>query len=134
LKSNQFGQELIALIRLLVICAVMFGLIALPGIGSASHSPQTWIASETDRHAELAAIGTSEATHSHEDGEPVEQALGHLHGHDPADHSHQQAFFADDAADFVLRPVKSWHSGPLSSPKQKPVDGILRPPKSLFVA
>jgi hypothetical protein len=120
--------------RVFIIISIVFGLLASASIGSASHGPDLWTQSEAARHLKLATVDAHEVEHSHEDGEVVERMLGHMHGHDPADHSHQTGFVAQADCDFGLRPAKSWNSRAHVMPKQKAGEGILRPPKSVLVA
>ncbi|NNE23896.1 MAG: hypothetical protein HKN11_14940 [Rhizobiales bacterium] len=53
-----------------------------------SHLPGHLEAMEQIRHAEL-TLEITEHGHSHDDSEFEEQHVGHVHGHNAADHSHE---------------------------------------------
>lgn len=53
-----------------------------------AHGSAAIVLVEEARHSALAAV-SEEHGHSHEDGEPDEQVPGHLHDHNPFDHSHE---------------------------------------------
>jgi hypothetical protein len=55
---------------------------------SVSHLPVSEELIEQARHAAL-SIEVDGHGHSHEDGEIDEQHVGHNHGHNPSDHSHE---------------------------------------------
>ena len=81
-------------IRAALVYALVLGVSALPGFVSvlplAVHS-QT---GEAARHQALEPVEIVDQSHSHFDGEDYEKQLGHNHGHDPADHSHQVVFIS----------------------------------------
>jgi hypothetical protein len=80
----------------------------------------------------LVAQETAEHGHSHEDGDDHEQSPGHTHGHDPADHSHQFAFFPGNAGHWGLPAPQFWPSFLIGPLEPKTGSGIDRPPKSMM--
>jgi hypothetical protein len=77
-----------AAFRLALAVAMTLGLLLSPVGNSASHNPAALAAAEVERHTELEAH-LAQHGHVHEDGSEDEQCPGHLHGHNPADHSHE---------------------------------------------
>ena len=55
---------------------------------SVSHLQANAELAEQARHAEL-SVELDDHGHSHDDGEINEQHVGHDHGHNPTDHSHE---------------------------------------------
>lgn len=98
---------------------------------ASAHDPLTLSAAEAARHAVLMAQDVAEHGHSHDDGAAQEQSPGHLHGHDPADHSHQAAFFAGTSSDWVLPASQRWPSQMADLPEPAAGFGIERPPRRL---
>jgi hypothetical protein len=78
--------------RTVLLCSFLALVIALGAVVSTvrttlSHNPVVLLAIEAERHAALAQE-IADHGHSHDEGLQEEQAPGHSHGHDPADHSH----------------------------------------------
>lgn len=120
----QFRRFAVALV---VICLSVAPLPLAP-----AHDPLTFSTAEAARHAVLVAQDIAEHGHSHDDGEAQEQFAGHLHGHDPADHSHQAAFFAGNSSDWALPSSRRWPSQMADLPDPAAGFGIERPPKRLL--
>ncbi len=75
------------------LCFVVTALMMLQAVASLwgaphAHDEAAMAQAEKVRHSVLAAL-SEEHGHSHEDGEPDERVPGHLHGHNPFDHSHE---------------------------------------------
>jgi hypothetical protein len=96
---------------------------------ASSHDTLTISTAEAARHAVLVAQEIAEHGHSHDDGEPHEQSAGHLHGHDPADHSHQAVFLAGTSSNWCLPPSRHWSALIGELPDPATGFGIERPPK-----
>jgi hypothetical protein len=113
--------------------AVLSAALALAPLPLASaHDPLALSAAEAARHAALVAQEIAEHGHSHEDGDDHEQSPGHMHGHDPADHSHQFAFFPGNAGHCGLPAPQRWPSFLIGPPDPATGFGIERPPKSMM--
>ena len=74
-------------ICLVIAFAMMFGFLRPFGY-SASHDPSSFAAVSVERHDVTA--GQIE-DHGHDDGVADKQSPGHVHAHNPADHSHETA-------------------------------------------
>lgn len=79
-----------AIVYLLLALILALGTTASSVIVNLSHNPAVLVAAESERHAEIERQ-LAEHGHSHEDGVGDESQPGHVHGHDPADHSHDTA-------------------------------------------
>lgn len=118
-------------LRPIATLAIAIALIFAPlPIGSA-HDPVALAAAEMERHATLQAE-IAEHGHAHDDGHEHEQSSGHMHGHDPADHSHQSVFVPCSASHWSLPPAQCWPS--MVSEIRDPAtgSGIDRPPKHVL--
>jgi len=79
-------------IHLIVICALFLGVTMLPVfVATSSHQAEASL-KEVTHHGTLNTIVSQDDRHTHDDGEDYERQIGHIHGHDPADHSHQAVF------------------------------------------
>jgi hypothetical protein len=79
-------------IHLIVICALFLGVTMLPVfVATSSHQAEASLKEET-HHGTLNAVMPQDDRHVHDDGDDYERQIGHIHGHDPADHSHQAVF------------------------------------------
>ena len=115
--------------RKLAVTTLAAGLALAPLPLASAHDPLELSAAEAARHAALVAQEIAEHGHSHDDGEAHEQSGGHMHGHDPADHSHQFAFFAGSASQWGLPAPQRWPSSRSGPPDPATGSGIDRPPK-----
>ena len=115
--------------RKLIASALVAGLILAP-IPAAFAQDRL----ELPGHADVAALDAAEHGHSHDDVETHEQPADHLHGHDPADHSHQAAFLAATLGNWGPPASRNWSSllGDLPDPASG--FGIDRPPKQALTA
>jgi ABC-type nickel/cobalt efflux system permease component RcnA len=59
-----------------------------PRFAGIAHDPLSLAMAEQARHAGLADSGDVDHHHEHDHGEAGERHAGHLHGHDPSDHTH----------------------------------------------
>jgi hypothetical protein len=107
--------------------AIALGLAPLPLI--AAHHPSAGVTAESVMHAALLERDVAEHGHGHDHGEAHEPAGGHIHGHDPADHSHQFAFFSGSTSHRGLPPPRGWPSLMSVMPDPATGLGIDRPPK-----
>jgi len=78
------------LLKVVVALVVTAGMLLSAIHVSTSHNPAVLAQAEAERHAAL-AMEVADHGHSHFDGEEGEQAPGHLHGHNSADHIHDAA-------------------------------------------
>ena len=118
--------------RNLAVRAMAASLALAPLPLASAHDPLSLAAAESARHAALVAQEIAEHGHSHDDGEAHEQSGGHMHGHDPADHSHQFAFFAGSASQWGLPAPQRWPSSRSGPPDPATGFGIDRPPKRMM--
>ncbi|NGO66540.1 hypothetical protein G6N76_23000 [Rhizobium daejeonense] len=99
--------------------------------GFAAHNPGTLGRVQVERHATLKTQQAGE-DHVHDDGSVEERASGHLHGHNPGDHSHETARAAQSftviavSVDSSLRVLSDRfaHEGVAAT--------LERPPKPIF--
>ena len=129
LLSRLRTTALRAAFRKLAVTTLAVGLALAPLPLAFAHNPLSGAAAESARHPALLAQEIAEHGHSHDDGEAHEQSGGHLHGHDPADHSHQFAFFAGSASQWGLPAPERWPSSRSGPPDPATGSGIDRPPK-----
>ena len=118
-------------LRALIVVATVVGLTSMPLPFALTHDARALQASEDERHAALLALEAAEHGHSHDDGTADEENAGHVHGHDPADHSHQFAFVAGSSGHWGLPPPQRWSSSWFNIPLPAIADGIERPPRML---
>jgi hypothetical protein len=123
----------LALPRSMIAIFMAFSLSAAPVNVSSAHDSIALIQAESVRHAALgAAVIEREHGHSHEDGTEDEQAAGHIHGHDPADHSHQFAYICSNSDFWTVGEPKSWPNLLVDLVHTRATYGIDRPPKRVL--
>jgi hypothetical protein len=108
--------------------AVAAALVLVPLPVSPVHDPVDLAVAENVRHVALAEEFT-EHGHDHDDGTTEEQLPGHMHGHDPADHSHQLAHLPVASGHSALTLDRSWLAHMRDLPDLETAFGIDRPPK-----
>lgn len=96
----------------------------------ARHDPGAALTAESERHVVLNQQSLAHG-HIHDDGENDERVAGHLHGHNPADHSHDPpvsvaAIYLDPQAD-----ARGWPRRVETAMNGRSGDSIDRPPESL---
>ncbi len=112
-------------------------LLMLPQLFVAQHNPLAFSQQEALDHHQLTpveAAGTiTNNQHTHDDGDHDEQRSNHLHGHNPADHSHENAYPLLQVAVSLPSPRYSPIHVPYTSVsfRQSPP---IRPPKIAFYA
>lgn len=121
-----------AVLRFVIAVAVGVGMALLPVGNPASVAVMDMMEAETACHAER-QLELSDHGHAHDAEMDDEQKVGHLHGHDPADHSHETPH--------TLTPLKSgapaigrdWfaHASAITDPGM--VFRLDRPPRTAFV-
>lgn len=77
-----------AMLCLVVALAMAFGSLLPHASDSSTHDPVALAAAEAERHGQFEADIAGHG-HSHDDGQEYERSTGHMHGHNPADHSHE---------------------------------------------
>jgi hypothetical protein len=118
--------------RFAIALVLAIALVCAPRLNAIAHDPAVLAALEAERHA---ALGTSDRGndhgHSHDDADPAERKPGHVHGHDPFDHSHdtgQPGLFAPGLGMYPRAP-------PQPVPSTVHDDGLKdrleRPPRTL---
>lgn len=115
--------------RQLAVALLVFCLVLAPLPLASAHDPLALSGAEAERHAAMMAQEIAEHGHSHDDGDPHEPEAGHLHGHDPADHSHQIGFFGVSSSQLALPALQRWPSVQAEFPDPATGFGIERPPK-----
>jgi len=98
-----------------------------------SHNPAVLLVIEAERH-KLLSQEIADHGHSHDDGWSDEQAPGHSHGHDPADHSHETPSILPRLATIAPPVWAAWIAAP---PQMRPSGQIYpfeRPPKHRLAA
>lgn len=117
-------------LRPIATLAIAIALIFAPLPLGPAHDPVALAVAEMERHAALQAE-IAEHGHAHDDGHDHEQSSGHMHGHDPADHSHQSVFVACSASQWSLPPAQCWPSTVSEIRDPATASGIDRPPKHI---
>jgi hypothetical protein len=120
---SQLGSAGRGLARKIAIAAVAAGLVLAPLPLASPHHALSVAA------AESIAQEPADHGHSHEDDESGEKPAGHLNGHDPADHSHQFAFFPGSGSHWGLPVAKRWPASFSGPTDPGTAFGIDRPPK-----
>lgn len=116
-------------LRRWIVALIAGGLAFAPLPLGSFHDALALSTAEIARHSALAMQDTAEHGHTHEEGESQEQAPGHLHGHDPVDHSHQFAFFVSGDGDWGLPAPQRWALFVGDPPDPAFAFSIDRPPK-----
>lgn len=120
-------------IRTIVAFVVAVGLLLGPLRTLAAHDPISLAVAEAQRHAELATEWQDHG-HSHDDGSEDEQSIGHTHGHNPGDHSHETP--DEPPSFFAAFPMMrdGWQAVTVKLPAPQASPDFQRPPRSIFVA
>lgn len=114
---------------------MVFALSAVPVNMSSAHDPFSLIQAENLRHAALGAKAIEERHgHSHEYGTEEEQTAGHMHDHDPADHSHNFAHLSSSANYWSVDKAQGWPKLLSDLVQSSTTFGIERPPKLALTA
>ncbi|MER9210462.1 hypothetical protein NKI54_00070 [Mesorhizobium sp. M0663] len=116
---------------LVIALAMMFGVLRPFGY-STSHDPIA-IATAVERHGGAAAQ-IEDHGHAHDDGVSDEQSLGHFHGHNAADHSHETASTPSDFAPTVPQLERGWLNYPLTFVDPDTTFRLERPPRPILAA
>lgn len=109
-------------------CALFLGVTMLPIFVATSHqlAPSLTVASH---HGKLDAVVTLEDGHTHDDGEEYERQTGHIHGHDPADHSHLAVFLGNAVSEYHAKDAEKPYAAVSGVINLETRFGIDRPPK-----
>ena len=96
----------------------------------ARHAPSATLAAEAERHAELKQQSAAHG-HIHDDGDDGERVRGHVHGHNPADHSHDTPIGVAQSGVDIPLVQQGWppQAGPILSGRNS--DPMDRPPEYL---
>lgn len=115
--------------------AVMAGCLILSPMPLASHydSPAPF-AAETAWDTGHSTHDHGEHGHSHGEVDGDDRSDGHLHGHDPADHSHQVAHFSGSPGQWDWPAPQRWPRMLTGLPESVAAFGIDRPPKMALPA
>ena len=95
-----------------------------------SHNPAVLLAIEAERHAALAQE-IADHGHSHDDGWQDEQAPGHSHGHDPADHSHDVPSVVAALVQMTPPAWRLWSATVRDAPAVTKIYPFEKPPKHI---
>jgi len=118
---------------LVIAFAMALGMVLSAAHMAAGHNAYATAQAEAVRHGELAAT-IAEHGHAHDEGEPSEQAPGHVHGHNPTDHLHETA----DRLSVVSLVTPGFartsvaHDPAMADPGHP--DGLKRPPRAVVAA
>ena len=112
-------------LRKTTLCCVAAGLVFAPLPAAFTQSPLALYAVETGQIGQE----TAEHGHSHEEDGGHEHPAGHMHGHDPADHSHQFALLSGGGGQWGLPSARRLPPSPSGVADQATDLGIERPPK-----
>jgi hypothetical protein len=124
------GRLITALRQVVAVC-IAAGLLFAPLPAAFTHGPQALSAPESHGHSVSVTHQAADHSHGQAGHEP---AGGHIHGHDPADHSHQVAFLAGGNSKLSMPAPQRWPSSCSGTPDQAMALGIERPPKqTMFV-
>lgn len=109
-----------------VLIVFSMALVLLPV--SSVHGSITVIEAE-DAHDPVQLEEIADHGHSHDGDGGTEQSKGHMHSHDPADHTHHLANLCSNAVHWTVRCTQHWpsHISDLADPGT--AYGIDRPPK-----
>ena len=117
-------------VPLWVLVLLLPALVMLPQLFVDHYNPLAFEQAQTEQHQQL-TTESHDHGHVHSDGDTQEQQLNHLHGHNPADHSHESVYLTLQQA---LALVACWvlmvcyhYSAILFRPKPPK-----RPPKIAF--
>ncbi|MBB6012387.1 hypothetical protein HNR59_001732 [Aquamicrobium lusatiense] len=127
--SNWVGR---AVLSLVVALAMAFGSLLPHAAHPPSQNP-TALATEAKRHVQP-EVEMAEHGHSHEDGEEHEQAAGHSHGHNPADHSHETPTAPPASAPVVPALARTWVPMPPHVAHLGTSYRLERPPRRIVIA
>ncbi|PLC48099.1 hypothetical protein CR159_20155 [Pollutimonas subterranea] len=128
--QNRFGRSTLRFIT--AIAMILSILLTLPMAQSASHNPLALASAEKLRHAEL-SVEISDHGHSHDFGLEEEKQAGHLHGHNPVDHSHEIQNLPPEVAVALASIPQTWDLVPSLSKLPHHSFLLERPPKAGFL-
>lgn len=121
--------------RTVLLCSFLALVMALGSVASTvrtalSHNPAVLLAIEAERHAALAQE-IADHGHSHDDGWQDEQAPGHSHGHDPADHSHDVPSVVAALVQMTPPAWRLWSATVRDAPAVTKIYPFEKPPKHI---
>lgn len=116
------------IIHLVVICAIFLGITMLPIFVATSHQAALSL-TEATHHSQLNAVVILNDHHTHDDGEEYERQTGHIHGHDPADHSHLAVFLGNAVSEYHAKDAEKPYAAVSGVINLETRFGIDRPPK-----
>ncbi len=117
-----------AVLKIVIAFAMTCSVAASVSAKTAAHDFSRLAAAEAERHAVLDAHHL-QSDHVHEDGEREEQRPGHIHGHNPVDHSHDQPSQAVTAVIAVFCPIRTRIADRSTACLEHLAQGPDRPPK-----
>lgn len=124
--------------RTVLLCGFLALVMALGSVAATvrtalSHNPAILVAIEAERHAILAQE-IADHGHSHDDGWEDEQAPGHSHGHDPADHSHDVPSVLSAFVEMTPPAWRVWSARVRDAPAVTKTYPFEKPPKHVVTA
>lgn len=122
-----------AAFRIAIAAVMTLGMLLSAMGGAISHNPAALAANQAARHAEL-AVQLADHGHVHDDGMDDEQSPGHLHGHNPADHSHETPNTLADLKAPAPPIGRAWHPHPPVFVDPDATFPFERPPRPTFAA
>jgi hypothetical protein len=130
-KVRMSKSSLMTGFRLIVALAMMIGVVSFLSHTASLHNPEILQAIEQVRHASL-ADGAVDKDHVHDEGLEEERQPGHVHGHNPADHSHETMGSAVMLAELGCTKVTASRSEPHQNIYGEPFFRLDRPPRHVF--
>jgi len=123
---DRIRHSFLRVVVALMVCASLF---AVALLSSASHDPAAQASAQVERHAQL-AMAQAEHGHIHASGVDEETSPGHVHGHNPLDHSHD---FGSPPFDTFLEwdiEEQNWLTVPVMPSPPAVLARLERPPKT----
>lgn len=116
--------------RFAIALAVALSMLALALGGGSSHDPLAQAARHVQLDAGLADHGHG---HVHDQGADDEKQPGHVHGHNPLDHTHDTYSLPFSTLLTWAPAEREWQPAPGKSGASAPPARLERPPKPYFV-
>lgn len=116
--------------RLVIAAAVMAGIFSFGNHGLSSHGPGAFLAAAADLDAGEGHTHDHDEGHGHDHDLDEDSQPGHVHGHNPLDHSHVTMSPATAVAELAGARDTAWHDGPPRESRGAPPYFLERPPRS----
>lgn len=122
------------MVRFITAIIVVISLLVTPSMmTSDSHNPFALAIAEEQRHADLSAEVFGNG-HSHDFGLEEEKQVGHQHGHNPVDHSHEIQLIPPALLNTLGILPQLWNAALFPSKPQGRNFRLERPPKVVLLS